>query len=101
MIEYIEVNPLPQVCQECEEQQKRYFAADPEEQLRMEREGFNCDCGSCENAGYRWILSREDELWLMRKAKIKAIQRLQSELAKIDTELSQIIEAKKLNGGEE
>lgn len=102
MIEYIEVNPLPEICQKCEEQQQRYFSADPEEQLRMEQEeGFNCDCGSCENAGERWILPREEELWLLRKIKIKAIQRLQEELSKIDTELADIIEARIQEKGEE
>ena len=80
-MEYIEINPLPQVCQECE----------------VARE---VDCGSCDHAGERWILSREDELWLMRKAKIKAIQRLQRDLSIIDTELAEIIDRKgKEKGG--
>ena len=100
MIEYIEVNPLPEICQKCEEQQQRYFAADPEEQLRMEQEeDFNCDCGSCEYAGARWILPREEELWLLRKAKIKAIQRLQRDLSMIDTELAEIMDQKRKEKG--
>ena len=61
MLEWIEANPLPLVCQKCEEQQQRYFAADEAEKLRMEQEeDFNCDCGSCEHAGERWYLSRKD-----------------------------------------
>ena len=75
MIEYIEVNPIPEICQECEA-------------------NGGDDCGSCDHAGERWILSREDELWLKRKLKIKAIQRLQSELSAIDTELADIIATK-------
>lgn len=91
MIEYIEANPLPLVCQKCEEQQERYFAADEAEQLRMEQEeDFNCDCGSCEHAGERWCLSRKDELTLQRKAAEKGIERLQRKIAEIDKELSSL-----------
>lgn len=47
-------------------------------------EDFNCDCGSCENAGERWYLSRRDELILQRKAAEKAIERFQRKIAAID-----------------
>lgn len=89
MIEYIEANPLPLVCQECEEKQRLYNAADEAEKIRMEtEEDFNCDCGSCEHAGERWYLSRRDELILQRKAAEKAIERFQRKIAAIDKELS-------------
>ena len=80
MIEYIEVNPIPEICQECEDK-------------------GGDDCGSCDYAGLRWILPREEELWMKRKLKIKAIQRLQSELSMIDTELAEIMEQKRKDRG--
>lgn len=80
MIEYIEVNPIPEICQECEDKGR-------------------ADCGSCDYAGERWILPREEELWLKRKLKIKAIQRLQRELSMIDTELAEIMEQKRKERG--
>ncbi len=80
MIEYIEVNPLPEICQKCE----------------AAGEG---DCGSCDHAGERWILPREEELWLKRKLKIKAIERLQRELSMIDTELAEIMDQKQKEKG--
>lgn len=89
MLEWIEANPLPLVCQKCEEQQQRYFAADEAEKLRMEQEeDFSCDCGSCEHGGERFYLSRKDELTLQRKAAEKGIERLQRKIAAIDKELS-------------
>ena len=45
-IEYIEADPIPEVCNGC-----------------------NDDCGSCENAGLRWYLSKKDELIISRKGK--------------------------------
>lgn len=75
MLELIEKDPLPQICQECEA-------------------AGEADCGSCDNAGDRWILPREEELWLKRKLKIKAIQRLERELSNIDTELAEIMATK-------
>lgn len=87
-MEYIEANPLPQICQECEEKAKKYFEADAEAKVAMEQEeNFFFDCGSCDNAGERWTLSRADELRLQRKAKGRAIERLQREIAAIDAEL--------------
>lgn len=75
MLELIEKDPLPQICQECEA-------------------AGEADCGSYDNAGDRWILPREEELWLKRKLKIKAIQRLERELSTIDTELAEIMATK-------
>ena len=80
MVEYIETNPLPQICQECEA-------------------AGEIDCGSCDHAGERWILPREEEHWLKRKLKIKAIERLQRELSMIDTELAEIIDQKQKEKG--
>ena len=73
-MEWIEANPLPPACIECEAR------------------GEDEDCGSCEHGGERFYLSREDELYLLRKGKIKAIQRLQRELQAIDDEIAAIIE---------
>ena len=88
MIEYNEANPLPLVCQECEEKQRIYNAAAEAEKLKMEEEGFSFDCGSCDYAGERWYLSRKDELILQRKAAEKAIERFQRKIAAIDKELA-------------
>lgn len=88
MLEWIEANPLPAVCQKCEEQYKLYEAADEAEKLRMETEqGFFFDCGSCEHGGERFYLSRKDELLLHKKAALKAIERFQRKIAAIDKEL--------------
>lgn len=43
-IEWIEADPPPEVCNGCNE-----------------------DCGSCDNAGLRWYLSKRDELIIKRK----------------------------------
>lgn len=87
-MEYIEANPLPPICQECEAKAKKYNEADAETKATMEREeSFFFDCGSCDNAGERWTLSKADELRLLRKGKIKSIERLQREIAAIDAEL--------------
>lgn len=91
MLEWKEVNPLPERCIKCEEQAERYFAADDAEKLRMEtEEDFNCDCGSCDYALDRFYLSREDELMLKRKGLEKAVARLQRQISVIDEELKQI-----------
>ena len=46
------------------------------------------DCYNCDIAGERWILSRGDELRVRRKGLLKAMERMQRELAEIDRELS-------------
>ena len=87
-MEYIEANPLPPICQECEEKAKRYFDADEATKITMEQEeDFYFDCGSCDHAGECWKLPRAEELRLQRKGKVKAIERLQREIAAIDAEL--------------
>ena len=87
-MEYIEANPLPPICQECENKAKRYFETDEATKIKMEQEeDFYFDCGSCDHAGERWTLPRAEELRLQRKGKVKAIERLQREIAAIDAEL--------------
>jgi len=55
-----EVDPLPEVCRQCEEEGKLYAAASEEEKLRMEQEeGFFFDCGCCEFGAVRFYLSEE------------------------------------------
>lgn len=88
MLEWKEVNPLPERCIKCEEQAERYFAADDAEKLRIEtKEDFNCDCGSCDYALDRYYLSREDKLRVRKKGLQKAIERLQRQISEIDKEL--------------
>lgn len=64
-MEWIEADPIPTVCQDCQEE----------------------DCYNCDTAGERWQLSRNDELKLRRKQLVKAINRLQCEIDAIDMEL--------------
>ena len=65
MLEYIEANPLPAVCVNCQEE----------------------DCYNCDYAGERWTLSQADELRVRRKGLLKAIDRLQRQVKAIDEEL--------------
>ena len=64
-MEWIEADPLPAVCQNCQEE-----------------EYYNCDY-----AGERWTLSQADELRVRRKGLLKAIERLQRQVKAIDAEL--------------
>ena len=66
---YIEAEPKPVACQKCEES------------------GIVRDCGTCDNAGDRWYLSRKDELLLKRKSLLKAIERYERQIDAIDREL--------------
>ncbi len=66
-MEYIEANPLPPECENCNE-----------------------DCGSCDIAGKRWYLSKADELRLQRKSLLKAIERYERQIARIDAEIEVI-----------
>ena len=57
-----QVDPLPEVCQKCDQQYIIYAAADDAEKLRMEiEEDFFFDCGCCEHGAERFYLAREDE----------------------------------------
>lgn len=67
MLELIEANPLPAVCQKCVD------------------EGHE-DCDECDHMGERWPLSPEDERRLARIAKEKAIARRQRELERLKNE---------------
>ena len=69
-MEWKEANPLPTECEKCKEQ----------------------DCYACDVAGKRWYLSRSDELRLKRKGLLKAIERMEREIAAIDAELESIEE---------
>ncbi len=64
-MEWIEANPLPEMCQSCSEG----------------------DCYNCDYAGSRWCLSREDTLRLRQKALQKAIDRLQEQLKIVEKDL--------------
>lgn len=64
-MEWIEANPIPQACMDCQEE----------------------DCYNCDTAGERWKLSREDELKVQRKQLVKAKERLQRKIDAIDMEL--------------
>ena len=64
-MKWIEADPLPAVCQNCQEE-----------------EYYNCDY-----AGERWTLSQADELRVRRKGLLKAIERLQRQVKAIDAEL--------------
>lgn len=68
-IEYLEADPLPAVCENCEE-----------------------DCGSCDNAGLRWYLSEKDDLIIQRKAKAKSIERCLRDIERIDRRLAELEE---------
>ena len=65
MMEWIEADPLPAACLNCQEE----------------------DCYNCDMAGERWQLSSEDELRVRRKQLVKAIERLQRKIDAIDMEL--------------
>ena len=64
MLELIEADPLPAVCQKCVD------------------EGHE-DCGECDHMGERWPLSPEDERRLKRIAKERAIARLRRGLERM------------------
>ena len=64
-MEWIEANPIPKACMDCQEE----------------------DCYNCDTAGERWQLSHEDELKVCRKQMVRAIDRLQRRIYSIDIEL--------------
>ena len=64
-MEWIEANPLPPECVDCQEE----------------------ECYNCDYAGKRWTLSQADELRVRRKGLLKAIDRLQRQVEAIDAEL--------------
>lgn len=67
-MEWIEADPLPPACQDCQEE----------------------DCYNCDHAGERWTLSQADELRLKRKGLLKAIERLQRQVKDIEAELEEL-----------
>ena len=64
-MEWIEANPLPPECVDCQEE----------------------ECYNCDYAGKRWTLSQADELRVRRKGLLKAIDRLQRQVEAIDAVL--------------
>ena len=61
MLKLKQANPLPEVCQVCEQRNKIYEAADEAEKLRLEiEEDFYFDCGCCDHGATRFYLSHED-----------------------------------------
>lgn len=64
-MEWIEANPLPEACRNCQEE----------------------DCYNCDTAGERWTLPQAEELRIRRKGIVRAIERLERQLKAIDTEL--------------
>ena len=51
---WIEADPIPEECKSCTEE----------------------DCCTCDIAGMRWVLSKEDELQSSRMLMVRAIERL-------------------------
>ena len=74
-MEWLEANPLPTECQNCEEE----------------------DCYNCDHAGKRWYLSAVDELRVRRKGLVKAVERLQRQIDDIDEKLAQLEEVEEEN----
>lgn len=62
---YTETPALPAKCRECNE-----------------------DCYNCDYAGGRWLLTQRKSLELKKVLKLKAISRLQREVAEIDRQLA-------------
>ncbi len=66
-MEWIEANPLPQECQNCQKE----------------------ECYNCDHAGKRWHLPAVDELRLRRRGLLKAIRRQQRQVDAIEKELKE------------
>lgn len=60
-MQWLEANPLPDVCR-----------------------SYQADCYNCDHALGRWHLSEKEDLLLRRKGLIKAIARLQQQVDEID-----------------
>lgn len=71
-MEYTQNNPLPPVCQSCQEP----------------------DCWECDWAETRWKLSERDGLLYARKLKEMAIARFRRQIAEIDRQLEGLEEAR-------
>ncbi|MBR1496559.1 MAG: hypothetical protein IJ617_02925 [Oscillospiraceae bacterium] len=75
-MDYIDFEPLPQVCQECIDRRECLSKGEPE---------WCCD--ECDYALLRWPATRVQELRALRTLKEKAIDRLQRQIKEIDKEL--------------
>ena len=75
-MDVIEADPLPEVCEECEDRKKCLSKGEPE---------WCCD--ECDYALLRWPTPRAQELKELKALKEKAIDRLQRQIKDIDREL--------------
>lgn len=66
-MKWIEVNPLPQVCTVCKEE----------------------ECYNCDFAGERWVLSENDQLEITKKALQRATERMQKRIKRVGVEVSE------------
>lgn len=64
-MEWLEEYPIPDECKDCQEE----------------------ECYNCDAAGKRWTLSNEDALRTRRALMIRAMKRLERQIAAIDKEL--------------
>lgn len=67
-MEWIEANPLPEVCQSCSEP----------------------DCWECDYAGLRWYLSPLDELKSQRAGHQKAMERHARKVIELDQKIAEL-----------
>lgn len=63
-IEYLEADPVPEVCKNCDD-----------------------DCYYCDYGGLRWRLTERALLVLKRKSKARAVKKLLQEIERIDAEI--------------
>lgn len=69
---FVEANPLPQICQECEAEKREL------------------DCSSCEYAGYRFLTSELDELTAKKKLLLRRLSRDQERVREIEVRIAEI-----------
>ena len=67
-MDYVQVDPIPEVCQNCAEQ----------------------ECGECDHAGERWHLPERDALLIRRKGLERAVCRFQRQIDQIDRRLCEL-----------
>lgn len=70
-MQWIEANPLPEVCQSCTEP----------------------DCWECDYAGLRWYLSPLDELKSQRAMHQKAMERHARKIVELDQQIAELEKA--------
>ena len=75
-LHYIEADPLPLVCQICEDEQTRLGTVE--------------DCSVCEHAGERCYLSTKDELLRQKQMAQMAIRHYERKIEQIDQALQEL-----------